>query len=270
MALYICPTPIGNIKDITIRVLEVLNSVNYIAAEDTRVTRKLMTHYNIKTRLIHYDDHHKNNSINNILGLLKEGNDVALVSDAGTPLISDPGNIIVSECIKNNIDIVSLPGPSAFLSALVLSGVKNSAFSFYGFAPRKQSERLKFLTDLVFEKNTLIFYEAPHRLKKFLDAIYSVFGKREIVVVRELTKIYEEVIRATTDIIIDKFDDNNLRGEFVIILQGYEGKNNSLKTIEEELIEYINSGISKKDAVKIISKERNIAKKEVYKKSLEI
>ncbi len=270
MALHICPTPIGNIKDITIRVLDTLKNVDYIAAEDTRWSRKLLHYYDIRTKLIHYDDHHKNNSLDKIIALLEDGRDVAFICDAGTPLVSDPGTVLVKQCINKGIEIHSLPGPSAFLTALVSSGLDTNSFSFYGFVPRKESQRNAFLSDLALEQNTLVFYEAPHRLIKLLTSIKKVFGKRNIVVARELTKLYEEVIRSNTYEIIDKFSEENVKGEFVIMLEGYEGGAKEDLSVEEELIAYLKSGISKKDAIKIISKERNIAKREVYKASLDI
>ncbi len=270
MALYICPTPIGNIKDITIRVLETLESADYIAAEDTRWSKKLLNHYNINTKLLYYDDHHENNSIDKVLVLLEEQKDIAFICDAGTPLVSDPGTKLIKECIKRNIEVYSLPGPSAFLTALVASGLDTNSFTFYGFLPRKENQRHSFLSDIALEKNTLVFYEAPHRLLKVLDSIYKVFGRRRIVVARELTKYYEEIIRCYTDEIMDQFNDENLKGEFVVLVEGYNGKNLDNITIEEELIEYMKSGISRKDAIKIISKERGIAKREVYKIGIDI
>ncbi len=270
MALYICPTPIGNIKDITIRVLDTLEEADYIAAEDTRWSRKLLNHYEIKTRLIYYDDHHENNTLDKVISLLEQGNDIAFICDAGTPLVSDPGTKLIKECIEKKIEVNSLPGPSAFLTALVTSGLDTNSFTFYGFLPRKEGVRNSFLSDIALEKNTLIFYEAPHRLLKLLSSINSVFGRRKIVVARELTKYYEEVIRCYTDEVINKFNEENLKGEFVILVEGYSGKETQNMTIEEELLKYIESGISRKDAIKIISKERGIPKREVYKISLDI
>ncbi len=270
MALHICPTPIGNIKDITIRVIETLEQVDYIAAEDTRWSKKLLNHYNINTKLLHYDDHHENKTLEKVILLLEEGHEIAFICDAGTPLVSDPGTLLIKECILRNIPVNSLPGPSAFLTALVSSGLDTNSFTFYGFAPRKEGQRNSFLSDIALEKNTLVFYEAPHRLIKLLTSIKHILGKRNIVVARELTKYYEEIIRCTTDEVLDKFSEENLKGEFVVIVEGYKGKDNKNISIEEELIQYIKSGISKKDAIKILSKERGISKREIYKKSIDI
>lgn len=217
--LYIVSTPIGNLKDITLRAIEILKSVNLIAAEDTRHTRILTNHYDIKTPLTSYFEHNKITKGNYLIRLLKEGKTIALVSDAGTPGISDPGNHIIKLAIENDIKIEQIPGPSAVITALVLSGMPTDKFIFEGFLPSKPGTRKNRLKEFLNEKRTIVFYESPHRLVKTFQDIYGIFGDIKIVCLRELTKKFEEVRRQKTSELIEHFTNNKPLGEFIICLR---------------------------------------------------
>lgn len=269
--LFLCPTPIGNLEDITLRVLKILKEVEVIAAEDTRVTRKLMNHYGIKKPLISYHEHNKTKKGEEIIKLLLEGRDVALVSDAGTPGISDPGEELVKAAIEENIEVVPLPGPSAFVTALIASGFSTRRFAFEGFLPKKDKEREKILNDLLNEKRTIIFYESPHRIVKFLKELKEKMGDRRIVIARELTKIHEEFFRGTVEEALLKFNTKEPRGEFVIIIEGVlkeETNDTPDENVKEKALEkvkeYVKGGMAKSQAVKKVSKEFNISKNELY------
>jgi len=269
--LFLCPTPIGNLEDITLRVLKILKDVEVIAAEDTRVTRKLMNHYGIKKPLISYHEHNKTKKGEVIIKLLLEGRDVALVSDAGTPGISDPGEELVKAAIGENIEVVPLPGPSAFVTALIASGLSTSRFAFEGFLPKKDKEREKILNDLINEKRTIIFYESPHRIVKFLKELKEKMGNRRVVIARELTKIHEEFFRGTVEEALLKFNAEEPRGEFVILIEGVskeETDDISVENLKEKALEkvgeYLKGGMTKSQAVKKVSKELNISKNELY------
>jgi 16S rRNA (cytidine1402-2'-O)-methyltransferase len=218
--LYIVSAPIGNLEDITLRALRILKEVDIIAAEDTRYTRKLLSHYHIHTSMISYFEHNEIRRSRMLLEKLESGGKVALVSNAGTPAISDPGYHIINMCIEAGISIVPLPGPSAFLAAAVVSGFPLHSFIFEGFLPAKRSRRVKKLNALRDEVRTLIFYESPHRLLKFLADVLEVFGDRELVIARELTKMYEEIYRGSVGAAIRKFTEVAPRGEFTIVIRG--------------------------------------------------
>jgi 16S rRNA (cytidine1402-2'-O)-methyltransferase len=220
--LYIVATPIGNLKDITFRAVEVLGKVDMIAAEDTRRTRILGTHYNIKTPVTSYFEHNKVVKGEYLLRLLKEGKDVALVSDSGMPGISDPGYSIIRLAIENNIPVTVAPGASAITAAIVLSGMPSSRFVFEGFLSHKKCARRKKLEELKNEVRTMVFYESPHRLLAALNDIYEILGDRAIGVVRELTKVFEEVKRGPVSEILEHFQKNKPRGEFVLVVKGAE------------------------------------------------
>ena len=276
--LYLVPTPIGNLKDITLRALETLKEADIIAAEDTRQTLKLLNHFEIKKPLISYHKFNEQSKSDKIIDLLMDGKNIALVSDAGTPGISDPGSVIVERCIERMIDFEVLPGATAITTALVYSGLDTTKFLFRGFLPRENKDR-KIITDqLLQSQETLIFYESPHRLIDTLTFLLETFGDRRIAICRELTKIYEEIYRDTLKQALLYFTQNKPRGEFVLVLEGKkledikeEKKEAWINlSIEEHILKYINDGINKKEAIKLVAKERELPKSEVYKFSTNI
>ncbi len=263
--IYFCPTPIGNLGDITLRTIEILKSVDMIFAEDKRVTVKLLNHYDIKAELRTYHKFNESEMSEKIIENIDD-KDIALVTDAGMPGISDPGAILVKKLIEEDIDFRVLPGPNAALTALVLSGLDTEHFLFYGFTSSKSSARKKEFENLRNLKFTLIFYEAPHRIKDFLKDIYEVFGDRKISISREITKVFEETIRSTTLEILEK--DITDKGEFVICLEGKTEE--ETYDIRELLEEELKKGIKKSQAVKEVAKKYNIPKNDVYKESLDL
>ncbi|HAG43124.1 MAG TPA: 16S rRNA (cytidine(1402)-2'-O)-methyltransferase [Clostridium sp.] len=276
--LYLVPTPIGNLKDITLRALEVLKMVDVVACEDTRQSLKLLNHFNIKKTLISYHKHNENGKSEDIIEMLKEGKNIAIVSDAGTPGISDPGEVIVKKCIEENIDFEVLTGATAITTALVYSGLDTTKFIFRGFLPRENKDRKPIIDDLVNRTETLVFYEAPHRILNTLEFLYENLGDRKIAICRELTKMYEDIIRMTLDEAIKYYKENSPRGEYVLVLEGKSleelqeeerSKWNSL-SVEEHIKTYIEKGFSKKDAIKKVAKDREMPKSEVYKYSINI
>lgn len=269
--LYIVPTPIGNIKDITLRALDILNEVDLVYAEDTRVTKILFSHYNIKTQLYSYHMFNEADVSEQIITKLNQGLNIAMVSDAGMPGISDPGYLIISKAIKEDIEVTVLPGPTAYITAVVGSGMPINRTLFYGFLEHKKSAKLKELEALVDNKETLIFYESPKRLDETIKLMAEVFGNRKVVIARELTKKYEEYIRSTLDELSKQ--DLNLKGEITIILEGAKIDGLALKLNELDILNhynyYIDLGFSDKDAMKEVAKDRGISKSVVYKKILE-
>lgn len=276
--LFVVGTPIGNLGDITYRAVETLNSVDIILAEDTRNTLKLLTHFNIKKSLISYEKHTEQKKISQVVKLLDEGKDIALVSDAGMPIISDPGQNLVSYLRGNDYNVIIIPGVTALITAIVGSGFDSSKFTFEGFLSISKKQRKKHLEDIKNEKRTMIFYEAPHKILYTLKDLLEDLGDRKICICRELTKIYEEYKITTIKQAIEYIDKNGIKGEIVLIV---EGKNK--ETIEEDLQkkilsipnatlvkEYINSGMDKKDAIKAVAKEKGIPKNEVYKDCLDL
>lgn len=221
-ALYLVSTPIGNLSDITLRAIEILKTVDLIASEDTRRTKVLLSAYKIKKRLLSYYEHNKEARTHELIRGLKSGKSVALVTDSGTPGIQDPGFYLVREAVREGIDVISIPGPSAFVSAIVISGFPTDRFSFEGFLPRRGGRRKKRLKEVKDYSGTLIFYESPHRLVVFLKDLLYVLGNRKIAVARELTKKFEEVKKGTVEDMIEHFDRNLPRGEFVIVVEGSE------------------------------------------------
>ncbi len=276
--LWICPTPIGNLEDITLRVLNTLKKVDLIAAEDTRHTLKLLNHYEIHKPLTSYYEHNKDTKGLALLEKLKEGESIALVSDAGTPGISDPGSDLVKLCIENNIPMEVLPGATAITTALVFSGLSTEKFVFEGFLDRDKKKRKKRLEMIATEDRTLIFYESPHRIKVMLKDLKEILGNRKAVIARELTKIHQEIKRGYINQIIEFYEENNPRGEFVVLIEGIssEEKENQTKnkweelSIKDHILLYIEEGMDKKEAVKKVSKEREIPKREVYEFSIDI
>lgn len=219
--LYVVSTPIGNLNDITLRALQVLGEVDLIAAEDTRQTRKLLDHYGIKTPITSYHDHNKEQKTPVLLKHLEGGMDVALVSDAGTPGISDPGYYLIRRAIEQGVQVIPVPGPTASVAALVVSGLPTDRFIFEGFLPAKKGKRRRILSELATEERTIILYESPYRLQRTLNDILEVFGDRKMVAARELTKKFEEVIRGSVSELLDHFTQNRPRGEFVLVIEGH-------------------------------------------------
>jgi len=270
--LYLCATPIGNLEDMTFRGIRILNEVDIIAAEDTRHTIKLLNHYEIKTKMTSYHEHNKYDKGPKLLQKLLEGKNIAIVTDAGTPGISDPGEELVKLCIENGIEVTSTPGAVAAITALIISGMPTRRFLFEGFLPNDKKEKKFILESLKREIRTIIIYEAPHRLKQTLQLLSTTIGDRDIAITRELTKRYEEVIKTTINKAIEKYETEVPRGEFALIIKGLDieevkqqqKESWDVYTIEEHLDIYINKGIEKKEAIKLVSKDRGIPKREVY------
>ncbi|HHY64785.1 MAG TPA: 16S rRNA (cytidine(1402)-2'-O)-methyltransferase [Clostridiaceae bacterium] len=266
--LYLVGTPIGNLEDITCRALRILSEVDLIAAEDTRHTLRLLNHFNISKPLVSYHDNNRISRAKELINKLKEGLDIALVSDAGMPSISDPGEELVSMAVSQGIKVTVVPGPSASLTALVLSGLPSGRFAFEGFLPRKRSDRVRFLETIRDEERTIIFYEGPHRLKTMLQDLYGVFGERRVSVLRELTKVHEEAIRGSLSEIISRFEVNDPRGEFVIVVEGAPPKEKkqdfSCLSLEEHVEYYVKQGYERMDAIKLAAKDRGVSKRDIY------
>ncbi len=272
--LYLVATPIGNLEDITLRALKVLKEVDLIAAEDTRHTLRLLNHFEISKPLISYYKQNEKTKSEVLIEKLLEGKNIAVVSDAGTPGISDPGEEIVKVAIENNIEIIPIPGACALVNALIASGLSTREFCFIGFLSAIKKEKREKLEEIKYETRTLILYEAPHKLKGTLESILEILGNRKIVLARELTKIHEEFIRDTVSNILDRIDE--IKGEFVILIDGSLESKQDLelsvineKTLEEHYSFYENQGMSKKDIIKQIAKDRNINKNEVYQHFLD-
>lgn len=266
--LYLVATPIGNLEDITLRALRILKEVDLIAAEDTRKTLKLLNHFDISKPLTSFFRHNESRKGEYIISLLKEGQNIALVSDAGTPAISDPGEELVGMAIEEGITVSPIPGPVAAISALIVSGQSTGRFVFEGFIPMNKRGRKERLKELEFEQRTMIFYEAPHKLKYTLEDMLKFWGNRKIVLAREITKIYEEIIRTDLEHAIKKYNEDNPKGEFVIIVEGSKEEKRleevELIPIEDAVNSYIEKGLSKMDAMKKVAQERGISKRDVY------
>ena len=263
-SLYLIPTPVGNMDDITLRTIEVIKMVDFLLCEDTRVTSELLHRLNIKKKLVHSDDHNENSLKEMVLDNLKNGLNIGLVTDRGTPIISDPGYKIVEYIVKNGYNVISLPGPTAFVPALTMSGINPSPFIFYGFLNSKSTKRKKELELLKKLPYTIIFYEAPHRISDMLTSLLEVFGNRRIALCREISKKYEEAIRGTIQEVIDVVD--TLKGEMVVVVEGnLELEDFSTMTILEHINLYLDDGLSEKEAIKKVAVERNIPKSVVYK-----
>ena len=260
--LYLIPTPIGNMDDITLRAVETLKNVDMIYAEDTRETLTLLKKLNITKRVESCHKYSEMMHKDKIISILKEGKNIGYVTDRGTPLISDPGNVIVDEAIKNGITVISLPGPNALLPALNMSGISNERFLFYGFLNSKKSIAKKELIELKNIKYTLIFYESPYRLKETLKLMLDVFGNRKVSIVREISKIYEEVLRDNIENLLKIVD--NIKGEIVIVVEGNNNIEEDNNNYEELINDLINKGYSKRDAVKEIADRYNVSKNKIY------
>ncbi|MCY8406384.1 16S rRNA (cytidine(1402)-2'-O)-methyltransferase [Bacillus sonorensis] len=268
--LYLVPTPIGNLEDMTFRAVETLKAVDVIAAEDTRQTKKLCHVYQIETQLVSYHEHNKESSGHKILEWLKEGKNIALVSDAGMPTISDPGAEIVRDFTDIGGYVVSLPGANAALTALIASGLPPQPFFFFGFLDRNKRERKKQLEQLKNRQETIVFYESPHRLKETLSAIYDVFGNRRVALTRELTKKFEEFIRGTMEEVLAWTDEEQVRGEFCLVVEGCgeEAPEEAAwweNFSEKEHVEhYISKGLQSKEAIKKTAVDRGVPKRKIY------
>ncbi len=262
--LYLIATPIGNMEDITSRAINVLNKVSVIFSEDTRVTNQLLSYYNIKNKLISSHQYNEKENIDKLLKYLNDGQDVGLVTDRGTPIISDPGYYLAQAAINNNYNVVSIPGATAFVSALITSNIEAQPFTFIGFLNSKQSKRRKELEDLKNHKYTLIFYESPHRLIDTLNDMLKIMGNRNIAISREITKKFEEIYRGTISDVINELEV--VKGEFVIVLEGNKDVNDfSNLSILEHVDLYIKNGYDSKEAIKKVSHERKLNKNEVYR-----
>ena len=263
-SLYLIPTPIGNMEDITLRCINTLKMVDIILCEDTRITSELLKKLDIKKKLIHSDDHNENGLKEMVLEKLNEGLNIGLVTDRGTPIISDPGYKIVEYVSNNGFNVISLPGPTAFVPALTASGLNPQPFLFYGFLNSKESKRKKELESLKKMPYTIILYEAPHRIHSMLESLLNVFGDRKIALNREISKKYEEIIRANISDVLKIVDE--LKGEMVVVVEGNtDSEDYSNLSILEHVNLYVEDGISTNDAIKKVAKERNIPKSVVYK-----
>lgn len=272
--LYLVATPIGNLEDITLRALRILKEVDIIAAEDTRHTLGLLNHFEISKPLISYYKQNEKTKSEVLIQKILEGKNIALVSDAGTPGISDPGEEIVKVAIENNIEIIPIPGACAFVNALIASGLSSREFCFIGFLSAIKKDKKEKLENIKYETKTLILYEAPHKLKSTLESIYEVLGDRKIVLARELTKIHEEFIRGKISEIISQIEE--VKGEFVILIEGSSESKKDVElselnkqTIDEHYEYYEKMGLSKKEIIKKIAKDRNLNKNDIYQQFLD-
>lgn len=268
--LYIVATPIGNLEDITLRAINTLNTVDLIAAEDTRHTLKLLNHLNINKPLTSYYEHNKHDKGDYLIKELLSGKNIALVSDAGTPAISDPGEDLVRQALEYNIKVISVPGPSAVINGLVMSGLSTGRFAFEGFLPMNKRSRKERLQEIKNDARTLIFYEAPHKLMYTLKDLLELLGDRRITLAREMTKKFEEVIRTTIMNAIEMYSDKPPRGEYVLIVEGFKGNGQEdirgwegLSTSEHVEL-FVKMGLDKKDAIKAVAKERSMNRRDVY------
>lgn len=266
--LYLVPTPIGNKEDITLRALNILKQVDQVYAEDTRETLKLLKIYDISKKVESCHKFTEMKHKNKIISILLSGKNIAYLTDRGTPLISDPGNIIVDEAIKNNINVISLPGPSALLPAINMSGISNQRFLFYGFLNSKKSIAKQELLSLKEIKYTLIFYESPFRIKETMKLLLDVFGDRKASIVREISKIHEEVLRNNISNLIEYCD--NIKGEIVIVVEGNKEEKKIELDLENEINLLIKNGLSKRDAIKEIANKYGLKKNELYNKYKEV
>ncbi len=271
--IYLIATPIGNLNDITFRALETIKKVDIIAAEDTRHTLKLLNYFGISKKLISYHRHNEEVKKEEIIKLVEEGKNVGIVTDAGTPAISDPGEEIVKEAIKNNIQVVPIPGACAFVNALIASGLNTKEFIFYGFLPLDKKLRKEKIEDIKMQNKTIIFYEAPHRILKTLKEFQKIFGNIKIVLAKEITKIHEEYIRGNIEDIINKLEEKEIKGEYIILFENYAKTKKELEiekinklTLEEQYKYYEEMGENKKEIIKQIAKNNKVPKNEIYKK----
>lgn len=274
--LYLCATPIGNLGDISNRVLETLRMVDVIAAEDTRNTIKLLNHFEIHTPMTSYHEYNKTEKAYDLIRQMKEGVNIALVTDAGTPAISDPGEVLVAMCYEVGITVTSLPGPVALITALTLSGISTRRFCFEGFLPSDKKERRKILQELEGETRTIVLYESPHHLKKTLQELQEALGNRHITICRELTKKFETILPTTLEKAKEYYENEIPRGEYVLVLEGKsyeliqaeEQQKWERFTLEEHMTYYEEKGLERKVAMKQVAKDRGVSKRDVYNKLL--
>ncbi len=270
--LYLCATPIGNLGDMTPRVIETLRQADIIAAEDTRNSIKLLNHFEISTPMTSYHEHNKVEKAHQLIAKLKEGQNVALITDAGTPAISDPGEVLVKMCHEEGIAVTSLPGPAALITALTLSGLSTRRFCFEGFLPSDKKEKALVLDELKEETRTIILYEAPHHLVKTLEELYKTLGERKITLCRELTKKFETVLPTTLTEAMQKYETEEPRGEYVLVLEGKtfeQKKEEAIKaweemSIPEHMAYYEEQGMDNKTAMKQVAKDRGVGKRDIY------
>lgn len=266
--LYLCATPIGNLGDITPRCLETLAAVDLIAAEDTRQTLKLLNHFHISTKMTSYYEHNKKDKGGYLISLLQEGKNIAVVSDAGTPGISDPGEDLVAACIEQGIVVTSIPGAAAVISALVTSGLATGRFCFEGFLSVNKKQRRAHLEEIKDERRTLVFYEAPHKLRATLQDFYDTLGDRRISIARELTKKFEEIEQTTLARAIQKYEQIPPKGEFALVIEGKTEEETaedfSDLSVEAHVKQYVDQGMGEMDAIKAVAKDRKLRKNEVY------
>lgn len=270
--LFLCATPIGNLQDMTPRVIETLSQVDLIAAEDTRNSIKLLNHFGIKTPMTSYHEYNKVEKAHVLIGRMQAGENVALITDAGTPAISDPGEVLVKMCYEAGIVVTSLPGPAACITALTLSGLGTRRFSFEGFLPPENKEKARILEELKQETRTIILYEAPHHLVRTLKELYETLGERKITLCRELTKKFETIMPTTLEKALDYYEEQDPRGEYVLVIEGKsfaemekEKQESFLEIpIEEHMKRYEETGMDRKEAMKAVAKDRGISKRDVY------
>ena len=270
--LYLCATPIGNLSDMSPRVIETLKDADLIAAEDTRNSIKLLNHFDIDTPMTSYHEFNKVEKAKTLIGKLKEGQNIALITDAGTPAISDPGEVLVKMCQEENITVTSLPGPAALIVALTLSGLSTRRFCFEGFLPPEKKERRRILEELTNESRTIILYEAPHHLKGTLAELKEALGDRRITICRELTKKFESVMPTSIFKAVSYYDENEPRGEYVLVIEGksFREKDEERQlgfvklSIEEHMKLYEDQGIDRKEAMKLVAKDRGVSKRDIY------
>lgn len=275
--LYLCATPIGNLEDITLRVIRTLKEVDLIAAEDTRNTIKLLNHFGIKTPMTSYHEYNKIDKAAYLVQKITEGTNVALVTDAGTPAISDPGEEIARQAYAAGIKVTSLPGACACITALTLSGLPSRRFAFEAFLPHDKKERRTILESLKTETRTIILYESPHHLKATLTELYNALGERKITLCRELTKIHETTEQTTLTAAVRYFLENEPKGEYVLVIEGISQKELTAReqakwetlTIPEHMEQYLSKGFSKKDAMKEVARDRGVSKREIYQQLLD-
>lgn len=270
--LYLCATPIGNLGDMTPRVVETLRAVDVIAAEDTRNSIRLLNHFDIHTPMTSYHEYNKVEKARNLVDKLLAGQNMALITDAGTPAISDPGEVLVKLCQENSVPVTSLPGPAACITALTLSGLPTRRFCFEGFLPSEKKERREVLEELVQESRTIILYEAPHHLVRTLEELYETLGDRDVTLCRELTKKFESVMPTTLDKALEYYKDQEPKGEYVLVIRGRSREDKRREeisawesmSIEEHMAFYQGQGLDSKTAMKQVAKDRGVGKREIY------